>query len=35
MTVGDVPLSCIKVTIVRSLERKEVKANFRLGSVNI
>jgi hypothetical protein len=33
--VGDVPLGYIKVSIVRSLERKEVKSNFRLGRVNI
>jgi hypothetical protein len=32
---GDVPLGCIKVSIVRSLERKEAKSNFRLGRVNI
>jgi hypothetical protein len=33
--VGDVPLGCIKVSIVRSLGRKEAKANFRLDRVNI
>jgi len=31
----DVPLGCIKVSIVRSLERKEAKANFKLNKVNI
>jgi hypothetical protein len=32
---GDVSLGYIKVSIVRSLERKEAKSNFRLGRVNI
>ncbi len=32
---GDVPLGCIKVSMVRSLEREEAKSNFRLGRVNI
>jgi hypothetical protein len=31
----DVLLDCIKVSMIRSLKRKEVKFNFKLGRVNI
>jgi hypothetical protein len=31
----DVPLDYIKVSMMRSLKRKEAKFNFKLGRVNI